>query len=65
MKGSLLQARLVGLLLLALVLFTPPVLLVFDRPAWLGFSGLPLYLFAAWLVILALAAWLLEGSKDE
>ncbi|MDN3521057.1 hypothetical protein [Halomonas ramblicola] len=54
--------RLLALIVLAAVLFSPPLVLVFDRPAT-GPSWLPLYLFAAWGLVIALAAWLLEGPS--
>ena len=64
MKGSPTRSRLVGLTLLALVLFLPPILLLFDRPGRLGLSILPVYVFSVWLLIIGLAAWILE-RKDE
>ncbi|HKM14464.1 MAG TPA: hypothetical protein VJY63_00875 [Marinospirillum sp.] len=64
MKGSPIRSRLVGLTLLALVFFLPPILLLFDRPSSLGLSILPVYVFSAWLVIIVLAALVLE-RKDE
>lgn len=62
MKGSPIRSRLVGLTLLALVFFLPPILLLFDSS--LGLSILPVYVFSAWLVIIVLAALVLE-RKDE
>ena len=64
MKGSPTRSRLVGLTLLALVLFLPPILLLFDRPGRLGLSILHVYVFSAWLIIIGLAAWIL-ARKDE
>ena len=64
MKIPRLGERLVALVLLATLLFTPPLVLVFDRPAG-GPSWLPLYLFVAWGVVIALAAWLLEQRPGE
>lgn len=58
------QARLVALVALALLLFTPPMVLVFDRANG-GLSWLPLYLFAAWGLVLGLAAWLLEHWRED
>jgi hypothetical protein len=65
MKKPVNQARLIGLTLLAGLLFTPPLLLLFDRPSPSGLSWLPIYVFTVWLTVIGLAAWLLEGSKDE
>ena len=60
MKTPVRQARLIGLTLLACLAFTPPLLIIFDRPSSSGLSWLPVYLFTSWLLLLALAAWLLE-----
>ncbi|MGJ7456239.1 hypothetical protein ACR80S_10775 [Halomonas sp. MA07-2] len=64
MNTPRLGERLVALVLLATLLFTPPLVLVFDRPAG-GPSWLPLYLFGVWGVVIALAAWLLEQRSGE
>ena len=48
--------RLMALLVLGVVLFTPPLLLVFNRPVRvLGLPLLLLYLFLAWGALVALA----------
>lgn len=53
--------RLIGLFLLAMVLFDPPLLLLFGGGATLfGLPVLYLYLFAAWLAIIAAIAWIAE-----
>ncbi len=61
--------RTVGLFLLGLVLFFPPVLTVFDRAALLfGIPVLFLYLFGAWALLIGLIAWVMErggGPPDE
>lgn len=64
MKPNRTASRLIGLTLLALLLFTPPLLLLFDRPASSGLSILPLYLFLAWIGIIACAAWILERDHE-
>ncbi|QTF90983.1 hypothetical protein [Halomonas sp. BM-2019] len=64
MNTPRLGERLVALVLLATLLFTPPLVLVFDRPAD-GPSWLPFYLFVAWGAVIALAAWLLEHRSGE
>jgi len=58
--------RLIGLFLLALVLLNPPVLLLFGRGGTA--FGLPLlyvYLFAAWLALIAAAAWIAESRSNR
>ncbi len=64
-RASSLVSRLIALALFALVLFTPPILGLFDRPLWGDISALPLYLFAAWLLVIVLCALLHEGKSDE
>lgn len=59
-----------GLFLLAIVLFNPPILLIFDHARLLaGIPLLYLYLFSAWLLIIFLAAWIIEfhvrGNRIE
>lgn len=56
------KERLIALVVLAALLFTPPLLLVAERA---GPLALPLYLFLAWAAVIALAAWLLEGRRRE
>ncbi|TNH15894.1 hypothetical protein [Halomonas sp. BL6] len=57
------QARRFALALLALFLFSPPILLIVDRlPGILGW--LPLYLFLAWGWVIGLAAWLAKRPKQ-
>ncbi|SFB85367.1 hypothetical protein SAMN05660443_0546 [Marinospirillum celere] len=65
MKAPMNHSRLVGLTLLACLFFMPPLLLIFDRPSSSGLSWLPVYIFIVWLIIIGLAAWILEGSRDE
>ena len=64
MKAPRLGERLVALIGVALVLFSPPLILIADRPAANGLSWLALYLFVAWALVIALAAWLLEYRHD-
>ncbi|MBS1694583.1 MAG: hypothetical protein JST91_20410 [Actinobacteria bacterium] len=52
-------ARLVAVGLLALVLFNFPLLAVFDTGTLIG--GIPVlwaYLFGAWILVIALLAWI-------
>lgn len=65
MNASGPQARLVALTGLAALLFSPPLVLIFDRPASAGLSWLPLYLFVAWLLVIGLAAWLMEHRRED
>jgi hypothetical protein len=58
--------RLIGLFLLALVLLNPPLLLlfgggetVFDLPL------LYVYIFVAWLLIIATVAWIAERRRTR
>lgn len=56
-EANRIRDKLIALLLLGCVLLLPPVLLVFNRPLLvLGIPPLYLYLFAAWAVMIALAA---------
>lgn len=64
MKAPL-QSRLVALTLLALALFSPPLLLLFDRPAGWGFSSLPLIIYLIWALLIVLAALTLEGKDAD
>ncbi|WP_458524661.1 hypothetical protein [Onishia taeanensis] len=57
--------RLVALIMLAALLFTPPLILPADRSIDGGFSWLAAYLYLAWALVIGLAAWLLEGGQDE
>ena len=65
MKVTEASARLLGLTLLACLLFMPPLLLIFDRPSATGLSWLPVYVFVVWLLVIGLAAWLMERHPDE
>ncbi|WP_280550491.1 MULTISPECIES: hypothetical protein [unclassified Halomonas] len=59
-----LKERLVALIVLAALLFSPPLLLIADHaptaPAWLV-----AYLFLAWAAVIALMAWLMEHHHEE
>ncbi len=66
MNASLLHQRLVALFVVGLLLFGYPLLSLFSVPRLLfGVPLLYLYLFGAWLLIIVVAAWLLEGGRDE
>jgi hypothetical protein len=53
------------LTLLALALFSPPLLLLFDQPGPWGFSVLAPVIFAIWGVLILLAALILERGDEE
>jgi len=49
----------------AVLLLTPPVLLIFNKPVSVfGIPALYLYLFTVWAVLIALGALAVEASKD-
>ncbi|MGC3872858.1 hypothetical protein ACPF7Z_06265 [Halomonas sp. GXIMD04776] len=54
------NSRLLALTGLALLLFSPPLVVLFNRPAANGLSWLPLYLFVVWGAVIGMAAWLLQ-----
>lgn len=58
-------SRLVALSLLALALFSPPLLLLFDRPAAWGFSTLPAVIYMIWAGVILLAALILERPDAD
>jgi hypothetical protein len=58
--------RLIGLFLLALLLFNPPLLLLFGGDAApFGLPLLYLYVFVAWLLIIGAVAWITERRKSR
>ncbi|MDR5898424.1 hypothetical protein QC823_05415 [Halomonas vilamensis] len=57
------HARLIALILLAVLLFCPPLLVVVDRLP--GVASLVLYLFGAWALVIGLGAWLMERSAKH
>jgi len=65
MQKKTLLSRLIPLTILGVLLFTPPILLIFDIPSSNGLSWLPLYLFTAWLILIALTAIVVERSHEE
>ncbi|HEY5853739.1 MAG TPA: hypothetical protein VIW24_06710 [Aldersonia sp.] len=59
MNDRLRTARLVGVGVLALVLFNFPMLAMFDTDALV--AGVPVlwaYLFGVWVIVIALLAWI-------
>lgn len=70
MNGRYLPSeRLIALFLFAVLLFNPPLILIFDsRSTVSGFPVLYLYLFIAWAILIALLALISEfsaGRSDE
>ncbi|MCP8690070.1 hypothetical protein [Marinobacterium sedimentorum] len=65
MPPSPLRPRLIAITLLAALLFTPPLLGLFDHSGDNGLSWLALYLFGAWAFIILLAALTLELDDDD
>lgn len=58
--------RLVALFLFGVLLFSPPLMLVFDREGTVaGIPLLYLYLFGTWAALIALAAAVVEGARDD
>ena len=56
---------LIALFLLAVLLLTPPLLMVFNQPTRLfGVPLLYLYLFVVWAVLIALVALAVERHDD-
>lgn len=61
---SLTRQRLTALAFFGLLLFFSPLIGVFDRPVTpLGVPLLPLYLFSAWALLIALSAWILAAGR--
>ncbi|WP_136254340.1 hypothetical protein [Onishia niordana] len=57
--------RLLALVILAALLFTPPLILLADQSVDGSFSWLAAYLFVSWAFVIGLAAWLLERRPEE
>ena len=58
--------RLVALFLLGVLLFTPPLLALFNNATrMLGLPVLYLYLFGAWAAVIALAALTVEHTTPD
>ncbi|WP_168015603.1 hypothetical protein [Halomonas salinarum] len=57
--------RLVALVILAALLFTPPLILLADKSVDGGLSWLAAYLFVSWALVIGLAAWLLERVPED
>ena len=56
--------RIVGLLILGILLFSPPFILIFDKPVLV--AGIPLlflYLFVAWAALIVLMMLVVERTE--
>lgn len=59
---------LVAIFGLGVLLFSPLVMTVFDRGGGVTVFGVPLlyaFLLCAWLLLIALIAWVIESQADE
>jgi len=64
-RYSLTGQRLAGIFLLGCVLLNYPILYLFNtRGEVFGIPVLYAFLFGAWLVLVALMAWIIERRKD-
>jgi hypothetical protein len=58
--------RLVAVFLISFILLNYPILSLFDRHAEVfGVPLLFLYIFAAWVGIIAVMAWIIEGPGES
>ncbi|CAH1044473.1 hypothetical protein [Halomonas sp. TD01] len=64
-SGSRKLERLIALLAVAILLFSPPLIIMVDRLPSLSMSWLPLYLFIAWGTVIGLTAWLMEQRSGR
>jgi len=55
--------RLVGLFVLGLVLFNPPILWLFSGATLFGWPRLFVYLFCAWMVLTVMVAFTVERTR--
>jgi len=65
-RRGLTSERLIGLFLFGLLLFTPPLIGVFDK-AYLvgGIPALYLYLFVAWASLIGMTALIVERPQGD
>lgn len=59
------QSRLLALTILGLLLFSPPLLLLFDQPGIADFSTLSGIIFLIWALLILGAALILERHHEE
>jgi hypothetical protein len=64
-RPSIKGQRLVALFLLGVLLLNYPLLDLFSRPSHvLGVPALYVYVFAVWVLLIALMALVVEGHRD-
>ncbi len=64
-RATLLRQRLLTLFLVGLLLLFSPLVLHFENLGrWLGIPILLIYLFTAWALVIAIAAWILARYRD-
>jgi hypothetical protein len=64
-RSGLASERVVALLILGILLFSPPFILIFDKTAMIaGIPVLFLYLFVAWAALIALMVLIIERAED-
>lgn len=62
-RSALTRQRLAGIFLVGLLLLFPPALTLFDRAGeWGGIPISYLYLYGVWLLLVVLAAVIVEGG---
>ena len=65
-RPGIMSERLISLFLLGALLFSPPLLLIFDLPETVGgFPPLYLFLFVAWSGVIILAALTVESAEQR
>ena len=65
-KSDLSTEKLAALFLFGVLMFSPPLIAVFDAGAGVTVSGIPLlyiYLFCTWAFCIGLAAWIIAKSR--
>jgi hypothetical protein len=65
-RPGLTRERLIALFLLGVLLFTPPLLGIFNNPSrTFGIPDLYFYLFMAWTLLILLVAVVIESSDAD
>ena len=63
-RSMIVAQRLVAVFLLGLLLFNYPILSLFNQPRlFVGVPVLLLYIFAVWIVVILVAAWVIETRR--
>jgi hypothetical protein len=64
-EPTLVRQRLAALFLAGLLLWFSPLVLQLERAGvWNGLPLLYIYLFAVWILLIGLAAWLVSRDRD-